>query len=116
MKRVVLTIGTIESFVIFLYGLSIVIRGTLEKSEAGSPLAQFVIYTMFAAALAASTWGISKEKSWSRTPFALMQIFIGIAGYTLFIGTATSYKVVGVFLIGLSIAGFISFVRTPHQN
>ena len=114
MKKLVIAIGAIESAVIFLYGLSIVIRGTVEHSSVGSPLVQFIIYTIFAASLAACTRGISKQQNWARTPFYLLQLFIGIAGYTLFSGTIMIYKVIGVIVTAFGVAGFVALLRTPQ--
>ena len=115
MKKLTLVIGTIESIAIFLYGLSIVIKGTVDHSSVGSPLVQFIIYTIFAAALAACTRGISKQQNWSRTPFYLLQLFIGIAGYTLFSGTLLIYKVIGVIVTAFGLVGFFALFRTPQK-
>jgi hypothetical protein len=115
-KKTTLTIGAIESGVIFLYGLVIVIRGTLEKSTVGSPLVQFIIYTIFALSLAACTRGISKHQNWARTPFYLLQLFIVIAGYTLINGTLLVYKVVGVIVAAVGVAGFVALLRTPQEE
>ena len=116
MKKTTLVIGAIESGAIFLYGLVIVIRGTLEESTAGSPLVQFIIYTVFALSLAACTRGISKEQNWARTPFYLLQLFIVIAGYTLLYGTLMVYKVFGVIVGAVGIAGFVALRRTPQED
>ena len=114
MKKFVLALGYIESLVVFGYGLSIVVRGTIDQSTDGSPLAQFVIYSIFAAALLGCTWGISKNQNWARTPFLLLQIFFVIAGYTLIIGTFMIYKVVGVVVAAMGVVGFFALVRTPQ--
>jgi hypothetical protein len=114
-KKLAIAIGAIESAVIFLYGLSIVIRGTVEHSSAGSPLAQFIIYSAFAASLAACTRGISKQQNWARTPFFLLQLFIGIAGYTLFSGTLLLYKIIGVVVASTGAVGFVALIRTPQD-
>lgn len=116
MKRLAVIIGVIEAATIFLYGLSIVIRGTVEHSSVGSPLVQFIIYSIFAASLAACTRGITREQSWARTPFFLLQLFIGIAGYTLFSGTLAIYKVIGVVVTLVSAIGFIALLKTPQTN
>ena len=116
MKRLAINIGVIEAATIFLYGLSIVIRGTVEHSSVGSPLVQFIIYSMFAAALAACTRGITRDQNWARTPFFLLQLFIGIAGYTLFSGTLAIYKVIGVVVTLVSVIGFIALLKTPQAN
>ena len=116
MKKTTLAIGAIESGAIFLYGLVIVIRGTLEKSTVGSPLVQFIIYTIFALSLAACTRGISKYQNWARTPFYLLQLFIVIAGYTLINGTLLVYKVVGVIVAAVGVAGFVALLRTPQEE
>ena len=116
MRKSVLTIGAIQSSAIFLYGLSIVVSGTLGNSEAGSPLVQFLIYGFFALSLAATTWGISKNQDWGRTPFYILQVFIIISGYTLISGTETGYKVSGVIVGAFGVAGFIALFRTPGQR
>lgn len=114
MKKLVLAIGAVESLAIFIYGLSIVIRGTVEHSSVGSPLVQFIIYSILAGSLAACTRGISKNQNWARTPFLLLQLFIGIAGYTLFSGTILIYKIAGIVVAVVGMAGFAALVRTPQ--
>lgn len=116
MKKLTIAIGAIESVTIFLYGLVIVIRGTLDQSSVGSPLVQFIIYSIFAASLAACTRGISKQQSWARTPYYLLQLFIVIAGYTLIYGTLLVYKVVGVIVGAVGVAGFVALFRTPLKE
>jgi hypothetical protein len=113
-KKLALVIGASESAVIFLYGLSIVIRGTVDHSSVGSPLVQFIIYTILAASLTACTRGISKQQNWARTPYFLLQIFIGIAGYTLFSGTPLVYKGAGVIVLAAGVTGFVALFRTPQ--
>ncbi len=116
MKKLALAIGTIESLTIFLYGLSIVIRGMVEHSSVGSPLAQFIIYSILAALLALCTRGISRQQSWARTPYFLGQIFIGIAGQLLFSGTFMIYKIIGIIVAVIGITGFVSLLRTPQEQ
>lgn len=108
-----MTLGAIQAIGIFSYGLTIVISGTLGHSTVGSPLVQFLIYAFFALSLAATTWGISKHQDWARTPFYILQVFIIISGYTLVSGTETVYKVIGLVVGALGVAGFITLIRTP---
>jgi hypothetical protein len=114
-KKLAIAIGAIESAVIFLYGLSIVIRGTVEHSSVGSPLVQFIIYSVFAVSLAACTRGVFKNQNWARTPYFLLQLFIGIAGYTLFSGTLLLYKIIGVAVASTGAVGFVALIRTPQD-
>jgi hypothetical protein len=114
-KKLAIAIGAIESAVIFLYGLSIVIRGTVEHSSVGSPLVQFIIYSVFAVSLAACTRGVFKNQNWARTPYFLLQLFIGIAGQTLFSGTLLIYKITGVIVAAVAITGFVALIRTPQN-
>lgn len=116
MRKLVLATGAIQSSAIFVYGLSIVISGTISKSKAGSPLVQFLIYTFFAVSLAATTWGISKYQEWARTPFYILQVFIVITGYTLISGTESIYKITGVIVGVCGITGFIALLRTPTKS
>lgn len=116
MKKLAVTIGVIESAIIFFYGLSIVIRGTVDHSSVGSPPVQFIIYSIFAASLAACTRGINRDQNWARTPYFLLQLFIGIAGYTLFSGTLIIYKVVGTVITIVGAIGFVALIKTPQAN
>ena len=116
MKKLALVIGAIESAAIFVYGLSIVISGTVEHSSVGSPLAQFIIYSILAALLALCTRGISRQQSWARTPYLLGQIFVGIAGQLLFSGTFMIYKIIGVIVAVTGITGFVSLLRTRQEQ
>ncbi|NBO35600.1 MAG: hypothetical protein EBU89_06810 [Actinobacteria bacterium] len=72
--------------------------------------------TLLAASLAACTRGISKQQNWARTPYFLLQIFIGISGYTLFSGTFLVYKVAGVIVLVTGVTGFVALFRTPQGN
>ena len=116
MRKLVLALGAIQSSAIFIYGLSIVISGTLGKSEAGSPLVQFLIYAFFALSLAATTRGISKNQEWARTPFYILQAFLVITAYTLISGTESIYKITGIIVGAFGIAGFIALLRTPTKS
>ncbi|CAB4329578.1 unannotated protein [freshwater metagenome] len=116
MRKTVLAVGVIETLVVFGYGLSIVIRGTYEHSQVGSPLVQFIIYTIFASSLAATTVGISKGQNWARTPFYLLQCFVAIAGYTLVSGTILIYQIVGLVTTAIGVVGFIALLRSPDKN
>ena len=116
MKKLTIAIGTIESLAIFLYGLSIVIRGTADHSTVGAPLAQFIIYSILATSLGLCTRGISKQQNWARTPYFLLQIFTVIAGYTLFSGTFMIYKVIGIFVALAGLTGFVALIRTPQDH
>ena len=116
MKKLTIAIGTIESLAIFLYGLSIVIRGTVDHSTVGSPLAQFIIYSILAISLTLCSLGIAKQQNWARTPYFLLQIFTAIAGYTLFSGTIMIYKVFGIVVGIAGVSGFVALFRTPQQQ
>jgi hypothetical protein len=76
---------------------------------------QFIIYSAFAASLAACTRGVSKNQNWARTPYFLLQLFIGIAGQTLFSGTLLVYKITGVVVAAVAVAGFVALIRTPQD-
>lgn len=115
MKKLALVIGTVESSAIFLFGLSIAIWGTgAGATSTTPPQVQFIIYSILAGSLAACTRGISKNQNWARTPYLLLQLLIGIAGYTLFSGTILIYKIAGIVVATVGMAGFAALVRTPQ--
>ena len=116
MRKVVVYLGLIEALAVFSYGLSILINGTIDHSTVGSPLVQFVIYSLFAAALVAITRGLNLFQNWARTPFFLIQIFVMIAGYTLISGDGSTVKIVGVLVGALGVIGFIALLRSPDPR
>jgi hypothetical protein len=56
------------------------------------------------------------QQNWARTPYFLLQMFVVVAGYTLFSGTAMIYKVVGVMVTAIGVTGFVALIRTPQQD
>lgn len=116
MRKVVLVCGVIEALSIFSYGLSIVINGTRVHSTVGSPLAQFIIYTIFALGISGLVKGLSGHHNWARTPFYMIQIFVVIAGYTLISGDGVNVKVLGIFVGILGVVGFLSLLRSPDLD
>jgi hypothetical protein len=113
MRKVVLACGLTEAISVFGYGLSILISGTIDHSNVGSPLVQFIIYSLFGAALAAIVRGLSLGQNWARTPFYLIQIFVAIAGYTLISGDGSTVKAIGIVVGAIGIIGFISLLKSP---
>jgi hypothetical protein len=116
MRKIALACGAIEVVSIFSYGLSILINGTLVHSTVGSPLVQFIIYTIFAIGISGLIKGLSGHHNWARTPFYMIQIFAIIVGYTLISGDGINVKVLGVLVGAVGITGFVSLLRSPDLS
>jgi hypothetical protein len=43
-------------------------------------------------------------------------MFVVVAGYTLFNGTLMVYKVIGVIVTAVGVAGFVALLRTPQED
>ena len=115
MRKVVIGCGLVEAIAILIYGISILVKGTIDHSKVGSPFVQFVIYSMFSLAIFAIVNGLNRARNWARTPFYMIQIFTVIAGYTLVSGDGITVKVVGALVTILGATGFVALIRSPDS-
>lgn len=113
MRKIAVACGAIEALAVFGYGFSILITGTLIHSQVGSPLVQFIIYSIFAAALGGIVRGLTLHQNWARTPYYLIQIFVVIAGYTLISGDGATVKLIGALVGAIGVTGFVALLRSP---
>lgn len=116
MRRVSYLIGLSQSIVLAIYAISLVIAASQVESTLGSPIAEAVIYLMFAALIYLVSRGFYQAKNWARTPYLVTQMFGVIIAYTLLAGDQLPYRLAGL-IIGLSsAAGIIALAKTPMES
>jgi len=116
MRRITFGIAVFESLALAVYAVSILVAAIRVNSKVGSPISETIIYLIFALAIYFVGRGINKAQSWARTPFVVIQAFVGITAYTLFVGTEITYKLSGVLLGVVAIVGFFALLKTPIED
>lgn len=116
MRKLSFAVALLESLALVSYAISILIAANRVDSKVGSPIIESIIYLIFAALIFACGQGVNKARDWARTPFLLGQAFGLIVAYTLFAGTQTTYKAVGLVIGIVSIAGIVGLLRTKREN
>lgn len=116
MRKVASRIALIESLTLAIYALSLLISASINGTTVGSPIVETVIYLIFSTLIFFVARGFSRAQSWSRTPYLLAQIFIGIVAYTLISGTETGYKLAGILIGVTALTGLAAMFKTPVEN
>ena len=111
MRKSSVIVGLVESVSLVIFAIAILVNAHRDHSTVGSPLAQSVIYVIFAAGIGLVTYGLAHAKSWARTPYILFQLFAFIVAYTLVSGTGTEVKASAALISVLAMAGVYSAWR-----
>lgn len=116
MKRIAVLVGFIEAAALVVNAISVVISGARATEKLGSPVIEAIIYVIFAAGIIALTRGVASGRIWARTPYFLVQVFVGIIAYTLFVGDGSTVKTTGVLVGFLAALGIVALARTPIEE
>jgi hypothetical protein len=116
MRKVASRIALIESLALAIYALSLLISASINGTTVGSPIVETFIYLIFSTLIFFVARGFIRAQSWSRTPYLLAQIFIGIVAYTLISGTETGYKLAGILIGVTALTGLAAMFKTPVEN
>lgn len=116
MRKLSYAVALLESLALVGYAISIMVTATQVNSKVGSPIVETIIYLIFAGLIFACGYGVNKVKDWARTPYLLSQAFGLIVAYTLIAGTQTNYKIAGLLIGIVSIAGIVGLLKTRRAN
>lgn len=116
MRKVSYLVGFIEASALASYAISLLIAAKNANSTVGAPVIETVIYLIFAALILLTALGIKNGQSVARTPYFLIQIFVGILAYTLFAGTDVAYKAAGVIVGLIAVTGFVALLKSPTSE
>lgn len=111
MRRAHIVIGWLESAALVGFAVSIVVNAQRVHSTVGKPVAEAVIYSVFAVAIASLTVLLDRGKAGARTPFGLVQVFTVIAGLTFLAGSSSAAKGVGIVVTAAGALAFAALVR-----
>ena len=112
MRRAHIAIGWLEAFALLGFAISIVVNANRVHSTVGNPLAEAVIFAVFGVAIAGLTRLLQRGAIAARTPFALVQVFVVIAGLTFAAGSSVYAKGVGAIVTVAGAVAFAALVRS----
>lgn len=107
--RLAIAISGLETLgiVIFIIAIAIAARSS-QGSTVTATGAEIVIYAMFAALMGLLTFGLVRRNALARTPYLIAQLFVGIIGYTVFVGDGAVTKTFGVLILAVGVVGTIN--------
>jgi hypothetical protein len=120
MRRVALICGLIEAIGLFVFAICVLVKETSENGVRGSgphPLVLFIIFLLFAGAIALVTRGLWLGKSWTRTPFGLIQVFaLLVFAYLPLNGSGTLARLGGALVALVALTGLLALIKTSTAN
>lgn len=106
--RVALVVSGLETLGLLAMTVGIVVAA---QSSSGSTVTatgpEVVIYLAFAALMGLLTWGLARRSTMVRTPYLLAQVFVGIVGYTVWVGDGTWALLAGMVILLVAAIGFV---------
>lgn len=106
--RLAIVWAAVEAAALVVYCIAI---GIAAQNSRGSSVTatgwEIVIYLCFAALIGAICVGLMRRRSLARTPFLVTQVFVGIVGYTVFVGDGVVTKTVGAVILLIGVAGTV---------
>jgi hypothetical protein len=112
MRRLHVVLGLLQACALVGFAISIVVNARRVDSNVGKPEAEAVIYAIFGVMFALTARGVDRGRKAARTPFALLQVFVLIAGYTFSVGTSSAAKAVGAVVLVSGVTALVSLLRT----
>lgn len=103
--------GALQAAALAVFAVAVVVNANRAQSTVGEPVAEAVIYLVFAGFLAGLSYALSRGASWARTPSGVMQVFAVIVGYTLLAGSGTHARVAGAAVIASAVVVLTGLVR-----
>jgi len=120
MRKVALICGLVEAFGLSTFAISVLVKETSVTGVRGSsphPLVLFIIFQVFAIAIASVTRGLWLGKAWARTPFGLIQVFaLLVFAYLPLSGSGTLARLGGAFVALVSLTGLIALIKSRTEN
>jgi len=120
MRRVALICGLVEAVGLAAFAISVLVKETSDNGVKGTgphPLVLFVIFQIFAVAIAVVTRALWLGKAWARTPFGLIQVFaLLVFAYLPLSGSGTLARLGGTLVAVVSLTGIIALIKTPTGN
>ena len=107
MRRASVIIGYAQAIALSAFAVSVLVNARRDHSTVGKPVVMVVIFLIFAGALGYLAHAIGKDAAFAVTPFGLLQVFAGIVGYTVMVGSSTADHVVGAVVLASALVGLV---------
>lgn len=120
MRKVALICGLIEAVGLLAFAISVLVKETSATGVRGSgphPLVLFIIFLIFAVAIALVTRALWLSQSWAKTPFGLIQVFaLLVFAYLPLSGSGSLARLGGALVAGVSLTGLFALVKMRTEN
>ena len=120
MRRVALICGLLEAIGLAVFAISVLSKATSDNGVRGTgphPLVLFIIFQIFAVAIAVVTRALWFGKSWARTPFGLIQVFaLLVFAYLPLSGSGTLARFGGALVAAVSLTAIVALVKLSAKN
>ena len=107
MRRASVIIGYAQAIALSAFAVSVLVNAQRDHSTVGKPVVMVVIFLIFAGALGYLAASIGKGAGFAFTPFGLLQVFAGIVGYTVMVGSSVVDHAVGVVIVASALVGLV---------
>jgi len=115
MRKVAFGCGIIEAIALGVFSASVLIKDTNDNGVRGSsphPYILFAIFMIFAVGIAFVSFQLLGQKSWTRTPFALVQVFaLLVFAYLPLNGTGDLAHFAGAGVAAVSVVALFALWR-----
>lgn len=107
--RLAIGITAFEALALVAYAMAIGIAG---RNSRGSTVTatgvEIAIYLVFAALIGLVCFGLLRRNSLARTPYLIVEVFVGIVGWTVLSGDGAWTTAVGAVILVLGAVGVVN--------
>lgn len=91
--------------------VSVAVTGAQAGDSSGFVLSSAGVYALFLLAVVVIGWGLAGRRSWARGPFVVVQLFTGVAAWTLGSGGSAIPVAAAILFGGLAAVGLLLALR-----
>lgn len=107
--RLAIGLSAFEAAALVAYAMAIGIAG---RNSRGSTVTatgmEIATYLVFAALIGLVCFGLVRRNSLARTPYLIVEVFVGIVGWTVLSGDGAVTKAVGAAIVALGVVGVVN--------
>jgi tryptophan-rich sensory protein len=120
MRKVAMICGLVEAFGLSVFAMSVLLKEASDNGVRGSgphPLVLFVIFQIFAVAIAIITRALWRRNSWAKTPFGLIQVFaLLVFAYLPLNGSGQLARLGGALVAVVSLTALFALIKIRSEN
>lgn len=107
--RLAIGLSAFQAVALVAYAMAIGVAG---RNSRGSTVTatgvEIAVYLVFAALIGLVCFGLVRRNSLARTPYLIVEVFVGIVGWTVLSGDGAATKAVGAAIVALGVVGVVN--------